>query len=224
MLVFGHAGFPIILFPPAKGRYYDCKDYGLIHSVEHLLDEGVFKIYCPDCVDNDSWYNFAIHPSDRVKTHNGYENVILYDVIAFAKHETGLNKVGLAGCGFGGFHASNTAFRHPDLVNKLITLSGSYDIRPYIFGYYDNNCYFNNPLEYLPWLEDPWYMDRIKSMEIILGCGDCDENLNENVKLSNILIEKNVAHWFDVRQQNRYGWYYWKQMFPAYLEVIKSKL
>src|SRR3954465_2880212 len=33
MLVFGHAGFPVILFPTSLGRYYQNKDFGLVGSV-----------------------------------------------------------------------------------------------------------------------------------------------------------------------------------------------
>jgi esterase/lipase superfamily enzyme len=224
MLVFGQSGFPIVLFPTAKGRYYECKDWGLIHSVEHLLDSGLFKIYCPDGVDNDSWYNYSIHPADRVKTHNGYENVLLYDVIAFAQHETGADKVILAGCNFGGYHSVNLAFRHPDLVSKIITMSGSFDIKPFIFGYYDDNCYFNNPPDYLPGLNDPWYLDQIKNMDIILGTGEWDENLNENLRFANILSEKQIPYHLDIRNQSRHTWDSWKQMLPYYLEMIKSNL
>jgi esterase/lipase superfamily enzyme len=224
MLVFGHSGFPIILFPTAKGHYYECKDCGLIHSVEYLLNAGIFKIYCPDGVDNDSWFNYSIHPADRVKTHNGYENVLLYDVIAFAQHETGVERVALAGCDLGGYHAVNTAFRHPEMVSKIISMSGSFDIKPFIFGYYDDNCYFNNPPDYLPGLNDPWYLDKIKSMDIILGTGEWDESLIENLCLANILNEKQIPYRLDIRNQSRHDWDSWRQMFPYYLELIKNKL
>ena len=54
MLVFGHAGYPVILFPTSLGRYYQNKDFGLIDSVAHLLDTGKIKIYCPDGIDEQS--------------------------------------------------------------------------------------------------------------------------------------------------------------------------
>ena len=77
MLVFGHSGYPVIAFPTSQARYYELKDFGLIDSARHLLDAGKIKIYCPDSIDSDSWYNYSIHPADRVKTHIGYENLIL---------------------------------------------------------------------------------------------------------------------------------------------------
>jgi len=54
MLVFGHAGTPVILFPTSQGKYYQNKDFKLIESVAGLLDSGRIKIYCPNSADADS--------------------------------------------------------------------------------------------------------------------------------------------------------------------------
>jgi len=226
MLVFGNEGFPIVLFPPEKGRYFTNKDFGLINSVSDLLDSDKIKIYCPDGIDNDSWYNYSIHPADRIKTHNGYENLILYDVIAFAKHETGKNKVCLAGCGFGAYHALNTGMRHPDLVDSIILLGGFYNIRQFIYGFYNDDAYFNSPLDYLPGLEDSWYLDRIRKMKIIIGTGDNDLYLEENKQLSSVFLNKQIDHWLDIKQGAGHDWNWWKEMFPDYLKrltIVQNK-
>ncbi len=221
MLVFGHAGFPLILFPTSKGKYYENKDHGLIESVASFIDEGKVKIYCPDGIDAMSWYNFIIHPADRVKTHIAYERTIINDVIEFAKFETGLAKVGLAGCSFGGYHAANLAFRHPDKIKYLFSMSGAFDIKEFIYGYYDDNCYFNNPPDYLPNLNDEWYLNNIKEMKIILGAGEKDLCLEENMRLSNILKEKNINHLLDIRPDAGHDWNWWREMFPQYLTKIE---
>ena len=222
MLVFGHAGYPIILFPTANGNYYENKDSKLIESAAHLIDEGKIKIYCPDGVDADSWYNNSISPADRVKTHIGYENVILNDVIEYIKHDTGDVGIGAAGCSFGAYHAANLAFRHPDLISYLICMGGTYDIKQFINGYYDDNCYFNNPPDYLPNLDDPWYLDQIKKMGIIVGTGDQDMCLNDNTHLSDILYNKGIKHWLDIRKGAGHDWQWWREMFPDYLSKING--
>ena len=33
MLTFGRAGFPVIVFPTSKARYYQAKDFGLIDQI-----------------------------------------------------------------------------------------------------------------------------------------------------------------------------------------------
>ncbi|MHB8854297.1 MAG: esterase family protein [Ignavibacteriaceae bacterium] len=220
MLVFGHDGYPVILFPTSKGRFYETKDFGLIGAAEKLLNEGRIKIYCPDSIDAESWYNYSIHPADRVKSYIGYEHVILYDVIEFAKHETGREKVALAGCSLGGYHAANLAFRYPAKIGYLFSMGGCFDIKQFISGYYDDNCYFNNPPDYLPNLEDKWFLDRIKEMGIILGAGEWDMCLDETKRLSNILNQKGINHWLDIRQGAGHDWQWWREMFPVYLDKI----
>lgn len=221
MLVFGHTGFPVILFPTSKGKYYENKDNGLIDSAAHLIENGKIKIFCPDGIDAMSWYNYIIHPADRVKTHLAYERVILNDVIEFAKFETNADKVCVAGCSFGGYHAANLAFRHPEKVKYLFSMGGSFDIKEFIYGYYDDDCYFNNPSDYLPNLNDEWYLDHIKRMEIILGSGQWDICLDENRRLSAILTSKGIEHSFDIRPGAGHDWNSWKEMFAQYLSHIE---
>src|SRR5690606_9141350 len=168
------------------------------------------------------WYNYSIHPADRVKTHIAYENLILHDVIEFAKYETGAERVGVAGCSFGAYHASNLAFRHPDKIGYLISMSGAFDIKQFIMGYYDDNCYFNNPPDFLPNLNDEWYLERFRQLRIILGTGEYDICLDENKRLSQILNSKNIDHWLDIRKGAAHDWPYWKEMFKDYLAKVNS--
>lgn len=222
MLVFGHEGYPVILFPASKGHYYQNKDFGLIDSAAGLIEQGKIKIYCPDSVDTQSWYNYSVHPSERVKTQLAYENTILHDVLGYIKHDTGLERTAAAGCSFGAYHAANIAFRHPDLISHIFCMGGAFNIKQFIFGFYDDDCYFNNPLDYLPNLNDPWYLDRIRQMGIILGTGDQDYCLDENISLSNILDQKDIKHWLDIRKGAGHDWRWWKEMFPQYLSRISG--
>lgn len=220
MLVFGHAGFPVIIFPTSRARYYQAKDFGLINAAAYLIDSGKIKIYCPDSIDNESWYNTNIPPADRVKTHIAYEEVILNDVIEFAFQDTGFDKVALSGCSFGGYHAANIAFRNPDKVGYLFSMGGASNIRRFLNGYYDDNCYFNNPPDYLSNLSDKKILDQIKKIGIILGAGEYDMCLDENKILSDILNRKQIPHWLDVRKNTGHDWNWWKEMFPQYLNKI----
>lgn len=222
MLVFGQSGFPVIVFPTSRSRYFQAKDFGLINSVAELIDSGKVKIYCPDSIDDESWYNKAIHPADRVIKQIAYEETILNDVIEFTFQDTGFDKVALAGCSFGGYHSANIAFRNPDKVAYLFSMGGASNINRFLDGYYDVNCYFNNPPDYLANLIDDFYLKHIKSMGIILGTGDLDMCLDENKILSEILTIKHIPHWLDVRKQTGHDWHWWKQMFAEYLSKIKS--
>lgn len=220
MMVFGDEGIPIVLIPPGNCRFYDAKDHGLIDAVSGLLESGAIKIYCPDTADYLSWLNNNAHPSTRIKNHNSYENLLLSDVFDFAKFETGMNKVVLAGIGLGGYHAANTTLRHPDRIRALITMGGLFNIKEFLNGYYSDDVYFNNPVDYLPGLEDPWYLTRIKDINIILGTGEWDFNLQENYHLSGLLNSKEIPYNLNVRQNTGHDWHWWREMFAEYMFTL----
>ena len=151
MLVFGQGGgLPLVLFPTSFGRYYQNKDFQLIDAVAGYVDAGRLTVYCPDSIDLESFYNKAIHPADRMRTHNAYENVILHNVFHLARRECSCQRVAVSGASLGAYHAANIAFRHPDAVSHLISLSGAFDISSFFEGYHDDNVYFNSPYQYLP--------------------------------------------------------------------------
>lgn len=216
MLVFGHAGYPLIIFPTTMGRYFESKDFKLIESARWFLEQGLIKIYCPDSIDKHSWYNKKIHPAERVKNHTWYDKMILEEVVANIRHESPSRKIAVAGCSFGGYHAANFAFRHPDVVSHLISMSGSFDIRSFLDDYYDENVYFNNPIDYLPNLQHP----ALHQLKIILGTSEWDICKEPTLQLSNILHQKGIAHWLDMRGWQKHDWGLWREMFPHYLSKM----
>lgn len=216
MLVFGHAGYPVVFFPTTKGRYYESKDFKLVDAIGWFLDQGLVQLYCPDSVDEHSWYNKSIHPADRVRNHMWYDKFILDEVVNGICHQKGMQKVAMAGASFGGFHAANFAFRHPDRVSHLFSMSGAYDVNSFMDGYYDDNVYFNNPVDYLPNNNHP----DLWNMKIVLGVGEWDICLEANQRLADILNQKNIPYWFDLRRWAKHDWPIWREMFPHYLSTL----
>jgi esterase/lipase superfamily enzyme len=218
MLAFGDGGgLPLILFPTSFGRYYQNKDFGLVGAVAGYVETGKITVYCPDAIDLDSFYNKAIHPTDRMRTHNAYENVIVREVFEHARRECNSHRVAVSGASLGAYHAGNIAFRHPDLVSHFISLSGSFEISDFFDGYHDDNIYFNSPYEYLPNTTDPW---KYGHMGIILGTGEWDNTRHETFRLSEILNSKGIQHWLDDGRWRGHDWNYWCDMLPYYLSKI----
>jgi esterase/lipase superfamily enzyme len=216
MLVFGHAGIPVILFPTSKGSYYQYKDQGMIEKAAWFLERGKVKIYCPDSLDASSWYDRSIPPAQRAWHHSLYDKLLLEEVSARALEETGHKRIAVAGCSFGGYHAVNFAFRHPSVTGYCFSMSGIFDIRSFTDGYYDDNIYYNNPVDYLPGDDDPW----LWKMDIVLGTADADSCLAQNELLSGLLTRKNIGHWLDIRPDRNHDWPVWKEMFPYYLSLL----
>ena len=213
MLVIGEKGYPIILFPTSMGKYFQNKDFGLIDTIAGAVNEGLVKLYCVDSVDNFSWYNKSIHPADRVKNHIWYDKFILDEVVTKAQKETGYKKVAVAGCSFGAYHATNFAFRHPDVTGYVMNMGGSFDIKMQLDGYYDDNAYFNNPVDFIPNMDAA----TVSKMGVIIGVGEYDFCVDANYRLSDILSRKGINHWLDVRAGANHDWPVWREMFPDYI-------
>ncbi len=216
MLVFGDRGYPVILFPTSMGRYYEYKDFGFIDTVSWFVNEGLVKIYCIDSIDHLSWYNTNAHPAERVKNHNWYDLMIYHELAPWAINETGVQKVCVAGCSFGGYHAANFAFKHPDKVSHLFSMSGAFNRKNQLDGFYNEDVYFNNPPDFLPQSNQP----ELWQQKIILGTAEHDFCKRSNIELSDILNHKNINHWLDIRPNATHDWPIWKEMFPHYLSLI----
>jgi esterase/lipase superfamily enzyme len=216
MLVYGHAGYPVIVFPSTMGRYYESKDFKLIDSAKWFLEQGLIQIYAIDSIDKDSWYNKSIHPADRVRNHIWYDKFIMDELVNSIRHEKGIAKVCVAGASFGGFHAANFAFRHPEAVSHMFSMSGAFSVNSFLDGYHDENVYFNNPVDYMPGNNNP----ALWQMKIVLGVGEWDICLDANNRMHSILNSKGIEHWYDVRKWAEHDWPLWRDMFPHYLSLI----
>jgi esterase/lipase superfamily enzyme len=220
MLVFGHTGTPVLVFPTAKGRYSEYEDRGMIGAVGDLLHDGMVQIFCVDGIDTETWFNTDIAPRERVLRHVTYEGYILNEVLPAIRARNPIEKLTVTGCGFGAFHAVNFALRHPDVVDACIGLSGIYNIRPLLDGYFDDDCYYNNPIEYLPRLADPWFLNLYRSkVRFILAAGESDIYLESSLQLSRLLDAKHVRHWLDIWGDHaQHDWRWWKMMIRKFLD------
>jgi esterase/lipase superfamily enzyme len=220
MLMFGHAGTPVLVFPTAKGRYSEYEDRGMIGAIGELLHDGIVQVFCVDGIDSDSWYNAGIPPRDRVLRHIAYEKYIIDEVLPVIRERNPLEKLTATGCGFGAYHAVNFSLRHPDLVDTCVALSGIYTIRPLLDGYFDEDCYYNNPIEYLPQLTDPWFLNLYRTkIRFIIAAGESDIYLESSFQLSRLLDAKHVRHWLDIWGDHaQHDWRWWKMMIRKFLD------
>jgi esterase/lipase superfamily enzyme len=84
-------------------------------------------------------------------------------------------------------------------------------------GHYDDHVYFNNPMDFIPNAQSDYFWD----MFVVLGTGTRDMCWNANERMAEILRNKGINHWLDVRPYAEHDWPVWKQMFPHYLSLIR---
>jgi esterase/lipase superfamily enzyme len=124
-----------------------------------------------------------------------------------------------AGASLGAYHAVNTLLRYPHLVKRCYAMSGIYDMRRFMDGGYDDNFYFQNPVDYMANLTDRWYLDQLASCEIrlITGSGPYEES-GYTYELSRILNRKGIRHHVDDwGPRGGHDWPYWQAQLREYI-------
>lgn len=224
ILVFGHAGAKVLVFPTREGRFYDYENWGLVDALRHSIDGGHLRLFCVDGVDSESLYCKALPPPARVERHRRYESYILGDVIPFMRNENGVPSLIAHGCSIGAYHATSLALRYPTLFCKVVALSGRYDLTrafgPFedLFnGHYDQDVYFITPNHFLPNLQDTSILEPIRRMEITLAVGEHDPFNESNRVLSQALTDKAIPHRMVIWPGEAHRARYWREMVPHYL-------
>jgi len=226
MKVYGHYGKPVLVFPAQGGRFFEYEDFKMIEAIAGFIDAGKIKVFTVDSLDNQSWANWNAHPADRARRHEDYDRYIVHEVAPFInQHCAGTpQKTISTGCSMGAYHAANFFFRHPDIFDTMISLSGLFHLQMFTGDYSDDNVYFNSPLQYLPGLTDPWFLDQYRQSNIIVGVGQGaweDAMLADAYALKRILDDKGIPHWIDFWGYDvNHDWPWWRQMMPYFLSHL----
>lgn len=225
--VYGYYGKPVLVFPSQQGHFYDFENWGMTNTLSGFIETGQIKLFTVDSIDGQSWANWSAHPADRAWRHQDYDRYIVEEVVHFIRDHCGgtRQKFMTTGVSMGAYHATNFFFRHPDIFDTVIALSGLYQLSMFIGSYTDDNVYFNTPLAYLPNLEDPWYLDQYRESHIIVAVGQGaweDEMLVDTIALRHILVQKNIPHWVDIWGHDvNHDWPWWHKMLPYFLSKLE---
>ena len=85
LLVFGHDGLPVIVFPTSQARFYEFEDRGMVASVGDKIENGEIQLFCVDSLDSESWYNRNVRPRWRIARQMQYEEYILDEVVPLVR-------------------------------------------------------------------------------------------------------------------------------------------
>lgn len=222
--VYGHAGKAVVVFPTSGGRFYQYEDFGMVEACRPFIDQGRIKLFTVDSIDHQTWLNHGAHPSDRARRHDQFDQYVVNEVVPFIReHGSATAKFLATGCSLGAYHSANFFFRHPDVFDGLIALSGLYSLHFSVGEYMDEHIYFNSPLAYLPKLEDPWHLDQYRQSHIILctGQGAWEDGQEEALAIKTILESKNVPCWVDLWGQDvNHDWPWWRKQMPYFLSHL----
>ena len=224
LLVFGHAGRAVLFFPPRMGRFYDYENWGVVASLADRINDGELQLFCVDSVDEESFYNGWSHPDARINRHLQYEQYILCEVLPLMNTKKPDNDFEAAGCSMGAYHAANIALKHPHLFNKLVCMSGRYDLtrsiqcfRDLFDGYHNENIYFNMPRQFVANMHDECLLANIRRLDMLLAIGETDPFRNDNYEFSEMLGWKGIHHQLHTWHGYAHAPRSWRKMVQLYL-------
>lgn len=219
--IYGHFGPILLMFPPSGDNCHENEEKGMLEIASGYIDSGRCKIYSVETVNKESWLNQELPPDQRSRRHFEFDKYIIEEVVPFIFEDNGtILPIITVGASIGGYHAANFYFKRPDIFIGTNIISGIFDLRRFTGGYFDENCYFNSPVDYLPNLNDNYWLSFLRSRDhvyISSGSG-IDEHPEFSKGLSDILTHKAIPHHLEIKGSE---WGHncdsWKVMMHDYL-------
>ncbi|MBX2926304.1 MAG: esterase family protein [Saprospiraceae bacterium] len=221
IVMYGHYGFSLVLLPTAAADYLEYERFLMIDVLKPHIEAGKVKVFSINSINSESWLNPRMHPRHKSIRHVQFNDYVYKEVVPFVKHKSSADTpVILSGASLGALHAANLFFRRPDIIDGVIAMSGNYDLGAYTGGYHDQDVYFNSPMQYLPNLNDEYWLNHIrksKHIHIMTGSGAW-ETPEATVNFSNMLNAKGIPHELDVWGADMpHDWPTWRLMLPYYV-------
>jgi esterase/lipase superfamily enzyme len=217
LLVFGHAGSRVLVFPSSMGSVHEWEDRGMMEALGEPLEKGWLQLYCVESVDSESWYARWKRPADRADWHDRYDRYLRDEVLPFTLAKNANPFLITTGASFGAYHAMDFACRYPDRVGRVLGMSGLYDIRQQTDGWSNDLVYFHNPCDFLRHEHDPARLAALRAMDIIMAIGRDDTLCQNNEYFSGVLWSKQIGHALRLWDGWAHDWPWWQKMVAMYI-------
>jgi len=217
LIVLGHAGARVLVFPTSNGRFYEWEDRGMPGVVGESLEKGWLQWYCVDSVDSESWYANWAQPAGRAYRQSQYDGYLFNEVLPFSESKNGNPFLITVGASFGGYHAMNFGLKHAEKVNRILAFSGLFDIRRFTGGYSDDNVYFNNPMQFIPNETNPYRLALLRRQDIVIATGREDRLMDSARDMSRELWAKGIGNALREWDGWAHDWPFWSKMLSLYI-------
>ncbi len=201
LLVYGHGGPRLLVFPTRKHRFHEYESMGMVEVLRPRLEQGTLQLFCVDSLDAESFYARHLPPPQRLVRHHAYEKYLVREVVPFIRSDAPAAELTTHGCSLGAFHAVNLALHFPHLFRRVIAFSGRYDLTWAIehfddlfSGYRDDDVTENTPLQYLGTVSCERIRTHWRRLNIQLALGDSDPFRPNNEAFGRALAEQGIPH------------------------------
>lgn len=216
--VYGDSGTPILGLPTRGKDSSQWEKQGMTEAISLQLEKGFNRLFCVESVTKESFLNEKIEPRQRVLRQQQYELYIIEEVVPFIRKQSSIDYLIIAGVDMGAYQAVNLALKHPKEFGRAIGMSGIYDIKRFMDDYYDDNVYYNNPVDYLPNLNKQPLLDRVRKVDYRIVSYQQDARKGEAERMAQVMRMKFVEHKLDIWNVDETDeWELWPQMLKAHI-------
>ncbi|HKJ55240.1 MAG TPA: alpha/beta hydrolase-fold protein [Nitriliruptoraceae bacterium] len=225
VIVHGHWGRPVIVFPSEAGHATDFESNGMVDAVRGLVDDGRVKLYCVDSADNFSWSDTSIPIEERALRHGAYTHWITSRLLPWIDQDSDGAEPLALGCSMGAYHAVQLVLQRPDLVPLAIGFSGNYDVEGWrSWGAPGDATYFANPMAHVANLHGD-HLDWLRthaSFLLVVGEGawevDPTGSLPSTRAMADLMTAKGLRHELDVwGHDSAHDWPWWQRQLAHHL-------
>ncbi|MCC6327057.1 MAG: esterase, partial [Acidobacteria bacterium] len=81
LVAYGHAGYPLLMFPTAAADYLEYERFYLVDSIKWFIENGLIRAYSINSVNKYSLLNRESHPAWKVEMLQRYDRYIMDEVL-----------------------------------------------------------------------------------------------------------------------------------------------
>ena len=194
VMVYGHAGQPVLYIPCQDGRFFDFGDFHMADTLAPWIESGQVIVFSVDTIDKETWSDRRGDPYWRARRHERWMDYLTRELAPRIMDWTGQSGIIAFGCSLGATHALNLYLRRPDLA-----LSGIYTAAYGFDNYMDEVVYQNSPVHYMANLpENHPYIDMFNSQRAAVCVGLGPWELPDSTRqLADIFYRKGIRTWVD---------------------------
>jgi esterase/lipase superfamily enzyme len=218
VVVHGHWGPPLLMFPTTGGDEGEYERQSVIGTMAGAIEAGRVKTFCVNTNNGDSYGNAAPSAASQLdaasvrRLHPPRGDPVHPPPLSIRRHR-GVDDGRVAGGVSRGEHPlQNTGRRE-----TLLRLVGRLRHEAVHGRLYDDNFYFNNPVDYLANASDPWLLGTWRAARFTSPLDGPWEHREESYRLSRILAGRGIAHHLDDwGPLGGHDWPYWRHQMQEY--------
>lgn len=220
----GYYGKPVLLFPTAGGDFLECERFLMVRALSPLIRAGRIKLYACGSVANEGWMSQDAPPAYKSRLQARFDRYVVDELLPHIHSDCDHTeqRLAAAGASLGAYNAVNAAAKHPEWFDRVVAMSGTYLFDRWMDGHWDEDYYFNMPIQYVPGMKEGPQLALLRRCVFVIATGQGRwEAPAESQQLAAALESKGVPCHLELWGNDcDHDWPTWRTMLPMFLDRI----